>query len=285
MQFDQNHEAHKPGYRHGDDVNRLAIYDAPVPREMSEIIAAVGELYERFPYPSYPLFLSLRWQEISGSSLFSAQLFKAHTGRAHAAVASSHDTKGVLLAGCGEALPYIIRHIEPACFGVSCVDISRRSLRRARIRLLTNYKPTTFFAADINAFLKGGQDVYHHIDSYGVLHHLENPSLSVKLLAQHLHGNGTCRFMVYNQKARDWLIHIQKAFALLKLERYNERDRELGKALLKALCAVAPALHDKVSGMGPVTFANDARFVDTFFHAWEIRYDLKRWSDISNTRA
>src|SRR5690606_17931340 len=99
-----------------------------------------------------------------------------------------------------------------------CVDLSAKSLRRARLRLTTDFRPTEFVRSDINDFLRQQAAVtgpFHHIDIYGVLHHLDNPSETIRLLGTHLSTNGTIRVMVYNTHARSWLHSLQQVMRLL----------------------------------------------------------------------
>ncbi len=237
---------------------------------------AVNAFYERFPYPSYPLFAGLRWQEgYLGASLFAAKLYESHHLGARAAI---NTTPQILLAGCGEALPYVLRKIEPRAHKMTCVDLSRRSIKRARIRLLTNIKPTELVGADLKEFLLTHPPArYAHIDSYGVLHHMPHPTEMLTLLSDRLLPHGTCRFMVYNDPARSWLRHITKVLKLLKLEAHRVEDRALALQLLQQMQSHSPTIRERFAGMGSTTFKNTARFVDTFFHAWEIRKSISDW--------
>lgn len=242
---------------------------------------AVSAFYEKFPYPSYPLFAGLRWQEgYLGSSLFAARLYEARHPGARAAVRTQ---PRILLAGCGEALPYVLRKIEPRTHKLTCVDLSERSIQRARIRLAANFRPTELFATDLKDFLLTNPTAqFSHIDSYGVLHHMPHPTEMLTLLADRLLPHGTCRFMVYNEPARTWLRHITRALKLLGLEAYRAEDRALAQDLLQKMRDYSPTIRERFFGMGSETFKNTARFVDTFFHAWEIRKSIPDWFKLFN---
>lgn len=237
---------------------------------------AVGAFYEKFPYPSYPLFAGLRWQEgYLGASLFAARLYEATHAGARAAV--RHQPR-ILLAGCGEALPYVLRKMEPRAHKLTCVDLSQRSIQRAKIRLATNFRPTELFATDLKDFLlTNPTEQFSHIDSYGVLHHMPHPTDMLTLLTDRLLPHGTCRFMVYNEPARRWLRHITSSLKLLGLEAYRAEDRAIAQELLQKMQSYSPTIQERFRGMGPETFKNTARFVDTFFHAWEIRKSIPDW--------
>lgn len=239
------------------------------------IRANVGRLYEAFPYPSYPLLLPLAWTDgYAGTAGFAARL-AAHAGLQPALWRSPKAS--ILLAGCGEALPYVLRKAEPRGHTLVCLDLSRRSLQRARVRLLLDPRPTRFVAADLVTTLVDRRAVDAHFDSYGVLHHLGTPTAAVAGLARDLMPGGTGRVMVYNAVTRLWIRHLQKALTLLGLDGHDGTDRTRALALFDALRQASPALRERFEGMGATTFREPARFVDTFFHAWEIQFSATDW--------
>jgi 2-polyprenyl-3-methyl-5-hydroxy-6-metoxy-1,4-benzoquinol methylase len=250
-----------------------------------DIAAAVTRLYEAFPYPHYPLLGRPLWQDgYLTPSKFAARLFEDLTGQE----ASINTARGqfvrqgrtILVAGSGEILPYVIRKNEPAAHRLLCVDLSQRSLNRARFRLLANLRSTQFIRADINTFLEQQGAVsgpYDHIDAYGVLHHLANPTATVRALSLHLAGNGTMRVMVYNARARRWIHHLQAVFRLLKLSPYQTADLNFARRLLKVLSDSSPFYEQKLSQMGQSTLGSNSRLTDTFFHCRETRIDIESW--------
>lgn len=249
---------------------------------------AVRRMYEAFPYPHYPLIGKPRWQDgYLASSKFAGRLFEDLLGR-EAAINGPvgpflRHPRTILVAGAGEALPYVLRKIEPRQHRLLCVDLSRRSLRRARFRLGPLPYRTDLVHADINTYLRQQASVtgpFNHIDAYGVLHHLPNPSETLRSLANHLSSNGTIRIMVYNSSARHWIHEIQTAFRLMKLDPYRSADRDFARTLLRSLCAHSPALKFKIDCLGKKTLQNDARLVDTFFHVREARLSISRWFEV-----
>lgn len=238
---------------------------------------AVGELYQRFPYPSYPLWLPLRWQDgYAGSSLFAARLFE-NQFQHPAAIYADPRSPRIMLAGCGEALPYILRKLEPRAHHMVSVDLSKRSVQRAKLRLLWESRSHDFYAGDLTDFLRTNTQPFAHIDSYGVLHHLANPSEVIRLLSQSLAVNGTMRIMVYNTRARKWLFHMNRALRLLKLDGFVAADRAQGHVILQQLAHLSPSIQERFASMGKETFHNPARFVDTFFHRWEMQWSIAQW--------
>lgn len=250
-----------------------------------QIAASVTELYERYPYPMYPLLAKPLWQEgYLTPSKFAAKLFEDLTGQ-EAAINTARgqfvkQSRTILVAGAGEVLPYVIRKNEPSAHKMLCVDLSQHSLRRAQWRLLGNLRPTQFIRSDINQFLEQQGAVsgpYDHIDAYGVLHHLADPTETIRLLGVHLSGHGTMRVMVYNSRARRWIHHLQSVFRLLRFSAYERRDIKAARRLLETLSELSPQYRRLLSQVGRATIDNDARLADTFFHCREIRQSLKQW--------
>lgn len=243
----------------------------------AEISERVKAQYEAFPYPNYNLFLPLRSQEAYASnSLFAARLLDQH-----GQIPALRQAKSarVLLAGCGDIFPYMATFWEPRRHRLTAVDLSARSLQRARMRCLPRLRGVDWRQGsleDPGFALPGGLS---HIDSYGVLHHLAHPARVLQRFERQLLPGGTARIMVYNRDARNWIHHLQKAFALLGLSAFRREDLDRGRKLLELLAAVSPALRERFEPMRGITFANSARFVDTFFHAREARLGLKFWRD------
>jgi SAM-dependent methyltransferase len=231
--------------------------------------------YEAFPYPNHGLFIPLRAQEAYAShSLFAARILE-QTGPVPAIRRNSGAE--VLLAGCGDVFPYMASFWEPRSHRLNAVDLSARSLRRARVRCLARLRGMTWMRGnleDADFALPGGLS---HIDSYGVLHHMAEPARVLERFERHLLPGGTARIMVYNAEARTWIRHLQRAFALLGLSPFLPRDMERGRALLDALAGISPALRERFAPMRGGAFANASRFVDTFLHAREARLDLGFW--------
>ena len=243
----------------------------------SAITEAVGALYDAFPYPRYPLFAPLRWQEGHlGASLAAARLMATMQGiRAPVLTQAAHS---VLVAGCGEVEPYILRHWEPRAHVMVCVDIAAKSLLRARLRLMRPWaRPNRFLLSDLESFLRDDPTMYAHADAFGVLHHLAAPDAAIQALGARMLPGATVRIMLYNNHARAWIHHLQRAFASLNLDPFTVAGRNMARNLLQEFARDAPSIASRLKAMGSATLANDARLVDTFFHVREARIPLARW--------
>ena len=247
------------------------------------ITSAVRALYEAYPYPRYPLLATPRWQDgYLTHSNFASTLASDLYGTSETTIIPSNakTSATVLIGGGGEILPYVIRKWEPARHKVISVDLSARSLRRARWRCLWDPRRTKFARADLDQYLQAQTPhSFSHIDVYGVLHHMPNPSETLQLISSRLIHGGTLRVMVYNGEARTWIHHLQRMFALLGLDRLSPDDIRAAKELLALAAAAAPSLATRQGQLGTETLNNDARFADTFLHPRETRLSVSAWLD------
>jgi SAM-dependent methyltransferase len=175
--------------------------------------------YELYPYPQYPLLASVRRCDTYASNL--AALWSRFNGEL-----PTRDAARILIAGCGSFAPYPFALSNPAT-PITALDLSTRSLRRARLHcLLHGVRGVDFRAGDLcdPATLQGN---FGMIDAYGVLHHLEDPLAGLRSLAARLVPGGIVRVMVYSSYARREEESIRRALRLLKI-----RDPEAVRSLI-----------------------------------------------------
>ena len=236
----------------------------------------VHSLYERRPYPHYPLLAKPRWQDgYLGSSLFAQQL-------SHPAVTQEKPHR-VLSIGCGEILPYILRKWEDPSTAITCVDLSARSLSRAKFRCAFTRGSVSYVQADINEWLSSipQQDLqFDHIEAYGVIHHISRLDQTVTLLSKHLAPQGTIRIMVYNAGPRDWIWQLNRIFRQMNLSHARDADLNLARSLLLTWAKHSPLIAQHLSSIGSRSLANNTRFADTFLHPWEARLKVDRWLEL-----
>jgi SAM-dependent methyltransferase len=249
----------------------------------NRITKAVSEFYEEHPYPNYPLFAKPKIEDAYLSTAGFAKRLQFHSAPPNAfqEIPAHKNAHRILLAGCGEILPYIIRRSEPITSHILAVDLSKQSLRRARFRLGLFSKNIEFRQQDVLETLyqtPGNEDKFSHVDAYGVLHHLANPSSAVNGIADSLTADGTVRVMVYNSQARDWIHQLQRVFQLMRLDNHQRQDYKDALKFIKEACKISPALQAKIAGVGPFTLNNRSRFCDTFLHVREARISYERWS-------
>ncbi len=239
------------------------------------VTRSVREMYEAFPYPRYPLLTPLKWRDgYSCRPEFSWSL------------ASSHSTQfiqvinpRILIAGCGDTQPYIFAKWASRGTLIDAVDLSSANIRRARVRTFFCATRPRYFPMDLGYFLETKRAAYHHIDCYGVLHHLANPSEILSKLAANLTEGGTMRVMVYNSVARGFIHHIQRGFHMLGLDYRIREDLSAARAVLSFLGQESTEFARILNRM-QATLNHASLLVDTFFHAREARIGFSHWLDM-----
>jgi SAM-dependent methyltransferase len=165
--------------------------------------------YELYPYPQYPLLASVRRCDTYASNL------SAVWSRFNGELPASHASR-ILIAGCGSFAPYPFGLSNPAT-RITALDLSERSLRRARLHcLLHGVRGVEFCSGDLcdPATIKGE---YGMIDAYGVLHHLPDPLEGLRALAGRLVPGGILRVMVYSSYTRREEESIRRALRFMKV--------------------------------------------------------------------
>jgi len=165
--------------------------------------------YELYPYPHYPLLASVRRADTYASNL--AALWSRFNGEL-----PTRHAERILIAGCGSFAPYPFALSNPAT-SITALDLSTRSLRRARLHcLLHGVRGVEFRAGDLcdPASVQGD---FGLIDAYGVLHHLEDPAAGLRSLAARLVPGGILRVMVYSSYTRREEESVRRALRLLKI--------------------------------------------------------------------
>jgi SAM-dependent methyltransferase len=229
--------------------------------------AAVAALYERHPYPHYPLLARPRFQEgWMVPSTFAARLLRTRPADGP-----------VLVAGSGEILPWMVRKWEPDSREVVSVDLSARSLARAKIRSALQWGPKRWVQGDILEFLQGPPHAvqkWAHIECWGVLHHMFDPAAALAAMADSLAPRGTLRVMVYNSLPRYWIHAIQDIHTACGL---GIRELSTSQKMVRGLCSAHPGLDARLKAMGNGIWTNRTRWADTFLHPLEKRSTPDEW--------
>ena len=178
--------------------------------------------YQNYPYPHYPLIASVRRCDTYALNLESLWGRFNRTRPPYAA-------KKILIAGCGTFAPYPWSVANPDV-PITALDLSERSLRRARLHcLLHGKRNVTFRCGDLTDHAAIDES-FGVIDSFGVLHHLEDPLAGLKVLERHLVPGGILRIMLYSRYARRDEESIRRAFRLLGIDTPRIARRLLHKA-------------------------------------------------------
>jgi SAM-dependent methyltransferase len=178
--------------------------------------------YERHPYPRYPLLSTVRLCDTYALNLqalcarFNGDFLEGGAGR-------------VLIAGSGSFAPYPMALANPEA-KITALDLSSANLKRARLHCLVHCRRNVNFTqGDIldHAVAPGP---FHFIDSFGVIHHLDNPLDGLKGLERRLAPGGILRLMVYGRYARREAESIRRAVKILRIKDIQGLKRLLGKA-------------------------------------------------------
>lgn len=151
------------------------------------------------------------------------------------------------------------------------VDQSEAAMRiargRAEVRGLTNIRFR--LGSLLNAAEFGPFD---YIDCCGVLHHLPDPQMGARALADALAPDGALGLMVYAPDGRRGVYPLQEAFALLAPDGTPESRLDLGKAVL----GVLPKTHEFHDNSFVTDHKiSDAGFYDLLLHSRDRSYRIE----------
>lgn len=210
----------------------------------------VKEHYQCYPYPQYPLIASVRRCDTYALNLDA--LWCRFNGKLPAIT-----DKNILIAGCGTFAPYPWSVANPDA-KITALDLSELSLRRAKLHcFLHRRRNVNFQCGDLLDNTRGSSQ-FSLIDSYGVLHHLENPLSGLKSLEARLAPGGILRIMVYSRYARREEESIRRALRLLGVSQVAETRRLLNKARTGSRLAHYMAVSDETN--------TDAGIADALLH-------------------
>jgi SAM-dependent methyltransferase len=178
--------------------------------------------YERHPYPHYPLLSSVRRCDTYALNLqalwarFNGEFPTAEEGR-------------ILIAGSGSFAPYPMGVANPGA-GITALDLSGANLKRARLHCLLHGRTNVRFVRGDLLDPECAPGPFHFIDSFGVLHHLEEPLAGLLALERRLVQGGILRVMLYGRYARREAESIRRGVRLLGIGDVTQLKRLLAKA-------------------------------------------------------
>ena len=182
----------------------------------------VRKHYQCYPYPQYPLIASVRRCDTYSLNLNALWCrFKGNLPPA--------DAKKILIAGCGTFAPYPWSVANPDS-KITALDLSKRSLRRARLHCFLHGCRNVVYQCGDLLESSGASSEFGLIDSFGVLHHLDDPLSGLKSLEARLLDGGILRIMVYSRYARKEEESIRRALRLLGISKLSQARELLAKA-------------------------------------------------------
>ena len=195
--------------------------------------------YQSYPYPRYPLAASVRRCDTYALNLETLWTRFNRT-------LPPPEAKKILIAGCGTFAPYPWAVANPDV-KITALDLSERSLRRARWHCLLHGRRNVEYRCGDLLDQSGFDSKFGLIDSFGVLHHLENPLAGLRALERSLVPGGIMRIMLYSRYARREEESIRRAFRLLGIKTPKAARRLLGKARPGSRLAQYLAVADEVA--------------------------------------
>ncbi|MEB3235677.1 MAG: class I SAM-dependent methyltransferase [Cyanobacteriota bacterium] len=236
---------------------------------------AVSAFYDRFPYPGDPLQdgpppgYNWRWcvdsvRAFVDGAVPPPPLAKGHPWR-------------ILDAGCGTGVSTdYLCHLNPGS-SVLAVDISAGALAVARERCQRSGAAGQVeeLRLEQRSLLDlEDEGLFDHINSVGVLHHLQQPEAGLQALAQRLRPGGHLHLFLYADGGRWEIQRTQQALGLLGVGHGAEGLR-LGRALFETL-PETNRLRRHHSQRWALDTAADANFADMYLHPQECSYNLER---------
>lgn len=214
--------------------------------------------YQSYPYPRYPLIASVRRCDTYALNL---DAIWTRFNR----ILPPPEAQKILIAGCGTFAPYTWAVANPGV-PITALDLSERSLQRARWHcLLHGRRNVDFRCGDLSD--DGAIDgTFGLIDSFGVLHHMEDPLAGLKALERRLVPGGILRIMLYSRYARREEESIRRAFRLLGVGTPREARRLLNKARAGSRLARYCAASDET--------ATDVGVADALLHPRACTYRM-----------
>lgn len=178
--------------------------------------------YQCYPYPNYPLLASVRRCDTYALNL---QTLWARFNRS----LPPPEANNILIAGSGTFAPYPWGVANPDV-SITALDLSERSLKRARWHCILHGQHNVVFKCGDLTDRKAINGKFGLIDSFGVLHHLEDPLAGLRSLERHLVTGGIMRIMLYSRYARQEEESIRRALKLIGVRTPNEARRVMARA-------------------------------------------------------
>jgi SAM-dependent methyltransferase len=229
----------------------------------------VAKQYEKWTYPepiqNLETWLTNNWQWFDPS----------HAHRVLWPDRPYQPDMDILIAGCGTNQASVFAYTNRAA-KVVAVDVSQASLDHNR------YLKDKYSLKNLELHLLPIEDVpsldkkFDLIVSTGVLHHMAEPKVGMKALADCLRPDGVAAIMLYARYGRTGVELMQAIFRELGLEQ-NEESLSMVKEATNSLSPSHP-LQSYISIAPDLKF--DAGMVDTFLHGRDRSYTVEDCLDL-----
>jgi SAM-dependent methyltransferase len=234
----------------------------------------VSAFYDRFPYPGDPLQdgpppgYNWRWC-VDSARAFATAVLPSQGG-------TQPRPWRILDAGCGTGVSTdYLCHLNPGA-SVLAVDISAGALQVARER--TRRSGAAAQIQELRLEQRSlvdlqGEGPFDYINSVGVLHHLDQPDLGLRALADLLRPGGLLHLFLYADGGR-WEIHrTQRSLVRLGVGSGPEAI-QLGRELFNVL-PPSNRLRRHHEQRWALDTQADVNFADMYLHPQETSYNLQ----------
>lgn len=234
----------------------------------------VSAFYDRFPYPGDPLQdgpppgYNWRW------CVDSVRAF-VHGALPQSSAPGGGRSWRILDAGCGTGVSTdYLCHLNPGS-QLLAVDISAGALAVARERCRRSQAAEQVSGLRIeqrSLLALEGEGPFDHINSVGVLHHLDRPEAGLTALAGRLAEGGVLHLFLYADGGRWEIQRTQRALGLLGAG-HSTDGLQLGRQLLANL-PETNRLRRHHEQRWALDTAADANFADMYLHPQECSYSI-----------
>ena len=192
------------------------------------------------------------------------------------------DDLNILIAGCGtnQAVYHAMRFPNSHHYAI---DVSDESLNHVK-DMIKKYDIKNLEIEKKDIVELPHKNEFDYVISTGVIHHTKDPQESLSKLVETTKDDGALYIMVYASYLRVGIYYFQDVFRYLGLK---PTKKDIGTA--KKLIELSPKNHyahnyieqiTKSSGTRDLTF--DAGFVDTFFNARDVAFDIFELKELIN---
>jgi 2-polyprenyl-3-methyl-5-hydroxy-6-metoxy-1,4-benzoquinol methylase/cytochrome c-type biogenesis protein CcmH/NrfG len=228
----------------------------------NDVSIKVKRQYEDNPYP--------RWAQlgVTQAKLPVDEYLKGQGIRHQSLRHQALESPRILVAGCGtgqHALQVALRHPESR---VLAVDLSRASLSYAQRQAASlDVTGLEFMQGDILDLAKLGEH-FDIIESVGVLHHMDDPSVGWAVLTELLSPSGLMKIGLYSELARKDIVTIREEIVALGLQGCESDIRAFRQQV-----AQSTKSHHKKLAMSK-DFFSLSELRDAIFHIQEHRFTI-----------
>ena len=228
----------------------------------SSVSTIVQQHYEENPYPRWFYFPENTQNDHASEVLLNAAIREAQTRL-------KRDKIKILIAGCGTGMSIVGNAEYYPRSSITAIDLSLSSLAYAKRKLdefgLENIH---LLQADILNLPHDWRD-YDHIESVGVLSHLESPEQGVEKLSRCLKTNGTMRLSFYSKAGRWFIRELRHVIENENYQPMLDSIRSFRQWIIRH-----PNLRACQRVIKMQDFFSVSEFRDLMFHVNEVDIDL-----------